>query len=194
VAAEGVIHSSPLPLNAASTISSSALGAAATSSGRFTCLLRLFDAPYGHWKTNGGDGHATDAIDGSGTTGPVMRCRPKNQHISILKKLCAITPLLESNHLSETIMTSIERIKAKPWTEWTEQDKVAFQDFLRETDPGPIPSVRYTILCNVLEAIYQCGAEGEWKEIELESLPPVVSDQSRRTANLVLCVLGLMSE
>jgi hypothetical protein len=89
-------------------------------------------------------------------------------------------------------MTSIKQIKTTPWTEWPEQDRAAFQDFLSETDPGPISSVRYTILCNVLEAIYQCGTEGEWKEIELESLPPLVSDQSRRTANLILCVVGLM--
>jgi hypothetical protein len=89
-------------------------------------------------------------------------------------------------------MTSIDSIRTKPWTEWSEEEKAVFQAYVMELKPEPISAATYTTLCNILEAVYGCGTEGNWNRIDLETLPPLVSDQSRHTANLVLRVLGLM--
>lgn len=89
-------------------------------------------------------------------------------------------------------MTNIDSIRTKPWTEWTETEKAAFQAYMSQQEPGPVSTANYTTLCQILEAVYGRGTEGNWDKIDLESLPPLVSDQSRHTANLVLRVLGLM--
>ena len=80
-------------------------------------------------------------------------------------------------------------MKSRNWSEWTDVERAAFHSYLLELGEPVISATGYTMICTIVEMIYDFGLENNWEVIDLETVQPIACDESRRVTNLIIQVI-----
>ena len=86
-------------------------------------------------------------------------------------------------------LLKLEGMKSRNWSEWTAIERAAFHSYLLELGEPAISATGYTMICTIVEMIYDFGLENNWEDIDLETLQPIASDGSRKVANFIIQVI-----